>query len=186
MNTRERTSSDKIRQVAITGMFTALICVLAVLAIPIQPIPFTFALFAIFLTGALLKPTCAFLAAVCYLLIGAIGIPVYAGFKSGVGVLFGITGGYLFAYPLMAWIISMSIKFFKKKSVLSMGVGMLVALLICYTIGTSWYVFISGNSFSYGFSVCVAPFIPFDGVKIVLAMIFAKIILQTPVTEFLR
>ncbi|HBY72577.1 MAG TPA: biotin transporter BioY, partial [Lachnospiraceae bacterium] len=83
-------------------MFTAVICVLSQISIPTQPIPFTLALFAIFLTGALLPPRAAFLSVFVYLLLGAFGLPVFAGFKGGIHVLTGMTGGYLMAYPFMS------------------------------------------------------------------------------------
>ena len=83
--------SHKIRtkDLVMTGMFTALICVMAQITFPTQPIPFSLTIFAIFLTGALLEPKFAFLSVLVYLLLGAFGLPVFAGMKAGVGELFG-------------------------------------------------------------------------------------------------
>lgn len=184
--TSKQSSSETILHITVTGMFTALICVLAILAIPVQPVPFTLALFAIFLTGALLKPKYAFLSVLCYLLIGAIGIPVYAGFKSGVGVLFSMTGGYLLSYPIMAWMIAMSIKLFHKRNLLSLGIGMLLALFTCYFIGTLWFAYITGSTITYSLAACVYPFVAFDLLKAVFAGLFSLLILKTPVRQYLN
>ena len=81
----------------VTGMFTALICALSLIAIPTSTVPFTLSLLAIFLTGHychLVK----LLSALVYILIGTMGLPVFAGMKGGVAALLGQTGGYIMSY----------------------------------------------------------------------------------------
>lgn len=160
----------KVKSLVLTGMFTAIISVLSQISIPTQPIPFTLALFAIFLTGALLPPRAAFLSALVYLLLGAFGLPVFAGFKGGIHVLTGMTGGYLMAYPLMSFLTSLLANHFKKWKLLSLASGMILSLILCYFIGTLWFAFVSDTSFSYALTLCVFPFIPFDLLKIILAL----------------
>lgn len=159
-----------------TGMFTAILCVLAQISIPVQPVPFTLSLFALFLIGALLSPRYAFLAALIYLLLGAFGVPVFVGFKGGLPHLTGMTGGYLMAYPLMTLITSLSYKLGKKHKLLALGGGMLVSLLLCYLIGTLWFTFISGKTFFVALTLCVFPFVLFDIVKITLAVSVSALI----------
>ncbi len=159
-----------------TGMFTAILCVLAQISIPVQPVPFTLSLFALFLIGALLSPRYAFLAALIYLLMGAFGVPVFVGFKGGLPHLTGMTGGYLMAYPLMTLITSLSYKLGKKYKLLALGGGMLVSLLLCYLIGTLWFTFISGKTFFVALTLCVFPFVLFDIVKITLAVSVSALI----------
>lgn len=170
--------SQKIstRDLVITGMFTAVICVMAQIAIPVQPIPFTLSLLAIFLTGALLPPRYAFLSVLVYLLLGAFGIPVFAGMKGGLQHLTGMTGGYLMAYPLMAFVTALAYKYIKKYKVLALSVGMITALLLCYLIGTAWFSYLTDKSFYTALTLCVFPFIPFDILKIVLAISFSIVI----------
>src|SRR5690554_1884806 len=96
------------KKLVLTAMFTAIICVMSQVVIPLQPIPFSLSLLAIFLTGALLEPKYAFLATLAYLLLGAFGLPVFAGFKGGFQVVTGMTGGFIMAYPIMAFITSIS------------------------------------------------------------------------------
>ena len=162
--------STSVKNLVLTGMFTAVICVLSQISIPTQPIPFTLALFAIFLTGALLPPRAAFLSALVYLLLGAFGLPIFAGFKGGIHVLTGMTGGYLMAYPFMSFLTSFLANHFKKWKLLSLASGMILSLILCYFIGTLWFAFVSDTSFSYALTLCVFPFIPFDLLKIILAL----------------
>ena len=173
-NSEKIQSSNKIttKDLVITGMFTALICVMAQISFPTQPIPFTLSLFAIFLTGALLTPRYSFFAVLTYLLIGAFGIPVFAGLKGGIGHLTNMTGGYLMAFPLMAFITS----FFKKYNII---LGMLIALLSCYLIGTAWFSFITGNTFYTSLLTCVVPFVILDLIKIALAASVSTVIRKT-------
>jgi biotin transport system substrate-specific component len=162
--------NTKVKNLVLTGMFTAVICVLSQISIPTQPIPFTLALFAIFLTGALLPPRAAFLSVFVYLLLGAFGIPIFAGFKGGIHVLTGMTGGYLMAYPLMSFLTSFLANHFKKWKLLPLALGMVLSLILCYFIGTLWFAFISDTSFYYALTLCVFPFILFDLLKIILAL----------------
>jgi len=167
------------KALVITGMFTAIICVMSQLSIPIQPIPFTLAVFAIFLTGAILPPKYAFMSVLAYILLGAFGLPVFAGFKGGIHILTGMTGGYIMAYPLMAFVTALFYKFIRKAKVLALTIGMLVSLLLCYLIGTLWFTFAAGTDFYYALTVCVFPFVLFDLLKIGLAISTSIIIRKT-------
>lgn len=167
------------KDIVLTGMFTAVICVMSQISIPIQPIPFTLALFAIFLTGTLLSPRYAFFAVLCYLLLGTFGLPVFAGFKGGVQNLVGMTGGYLAAYPIMALVTSLFYSRAKKYKTISLIIGMLISLIICYSIGTTWFSYVTGTGFYKSLTLCVFPFIPFDLVKIVLAASVGSVIRKT-------
>jgi biotin transport system substrate-specific component len=174
-------SNKKIstKALVMTGMFTALICVMAQISIPTQPIPFTLAVFAILLTGALLPTRYAFLSVLTYLLLGAFGVPVFAGFMGGLGRLMGPTGGYLMAYPIMSFITALFYQWFKKYKVLALVAGMVVSLLLCYLIGTLWFSLISGNDFYKSLTLCVFPFVLFDTLKIVLATSVSIVIRKT-------
>lgn len=180
-NSEDQIHSSRIntRDLVITGMFTAIICVMSQLTIPIQPIPFSLSLFAIFLTGALLSSRYAFLSVLAYLLLGAFGVPVYAGMKGGLQVLTGVTGGYLMAYPLMAFVIALFYKYFKKYKTIALTLGMLLALILCYLIGTLWFTFVADTSFYYALTVCVFPFVLFDVIKIALAVSLSTILRKT-------
>lgn len=167
------------------GMFTAIICVVSQIVLPTQPIPYTLGLFAIFLTGALLTPRNSLLAVLVYLLLGAVGIPVFNGFKGGLQILTGPTGGYLMAYPLMALVTSIFYKSGKKYKVFALTVGMLVSLVLCYLLGTLWFTIITPNSFYAALTMCVFPFVLFDLVKIALAISISFVIRKTAMRNIL-
>jgi len=164
------------KNLVITGMFTAIICVLSQVQIPIGTIPFSLGLFAVFLTGALLEPRFALLSVMAYLLLGAVGLPVFANFKGGIQALFGPTGGYLLSYPLVAFIISLFNSRIKKYRLAILTFAMMLSLLLCYVLGTIWFSYVTGNSFISALSICVFPFILFDLAKIALSVSLSMVI----------
>lgn len=174
-------SKIKTNEIVIISMFTSIICVLSVITLPLGPIPFSLGLFAILITGALLTPKQALISVLIYLLLGGVGLPVFASFKSGFHTLFGLTGGYLMSYPIVAYIIAktrdiLTSKIGKKYIFYYILSGMILGTIICYLLGTIWFAFISKNSFHYSLMVCVIPFIPLDIIKIISACFFSKII----------
>lgn len=174
------------KKLILTGMFTAIISVMSQITIPTQPIPFSLSLLAIFLTGMLLEPKYAFIATMAYILLGAFGLPVFAGLKGGVHVLTGMTGGFIVAYPIMAFTTSISYQLSKKvkstsfiKNITGLAIptlGMIISLFICYLIGTLWFSYVSGSTIVYSLTVCVFPFIAFDLLKIGLAFTFGQVL----------
>ena len=135
-------------------------------------IPINLALFAVHLCGALLGAKWGALSMAVYALLGAVGVPVFAGFGSGPAVLFGKTGGYIIGYILCAAIVgllSCRLGFTFPKLCLSMVVG----VAVCYVFGTAWFMVISGLNLATSLSYCVLPFLPGDAVKILLAAFLA-------------
>ena len=160
----------KIRRIAFIGVFAALTAVLAQISFPIPfaNVPFTLAIAGVMLTGAILPPVDAFFALLAYLLVGLAGVPVYSQFTAGPGILFGITGGYIFGYAAMAPIIAFAAKRFQKHLYPALIVGMIVGLAVCYIIGTAWYMLLTGADLVVALSGCVIPFIIPDLIKAVL------------------
>ncbi|MGI6260732.1 MAG: biotin transporter BioY [Acutalibacteraceae bacterium] len=162
-----------------TALFAALTAVCAVIAVPMPmtTVPVSLLVLGVYLTGALLEKKLAFLAELVYLLVGAVGIPVFSGFSSGVGVLFGPTGGYLLASPLMAFLIAWIIEpFRKRKNLLYLAmlvVGMVSALLVCYLFGTVWFCIYGKYTFLQGLGFCVVPFLVPDAIKLAAAVVVA-------------
>jgi len=180
-----QTSGISIKNIILTGMFTAIICVLSQVIIPLQPVPFSLSLLAIYLTGALLEPRYALSSALAYVILGAFGLPVFAGFAGGPHILTGMTGGFIMAYPVMALVTSVFYKLSKKfRSVLYIGLpvlGMTLSLIICYLLGTLWFCFVTKSSAAYALSVCVLPFIVFDLIKILMAVAIAEVLRKAAV-----
>ncbi|MCD8328347.1 MAG: biotin transporter BioY [Ruminococcus sp.] len=164
-----------VKNICIAAVLTALCCVLAPMSIPIGPVPISLGTFCIFLTAAILPWNLSFMSSLVYILIGAVGLPVFSGFKGGFQVLAGPTGGYIVAYPIMAIIVSLITRSFIKKGaayhIVAMVVSMIIALAFCYLLGTIWFVISMGTTFGYALSVCVIPFIAVDLIKIAAATI---------------
>ena len=171
-----------IKEITVIGVFTAVTAILAQIAVPLPftPMPISFGLVAVYITGILLKPKHAVLTQICYLLLGAVGLPVFGNFRGGIGALFGPTGGYLMVYPFMAAIVSVALNSSKsrraeyeqskKKLLLKSGVSICMAHLFLYLGGTIWLSATTGNTFGAALALAVYPFIPLDIVKIVFCV----------------
>lgn len=156
------------RHLVLTAVMTALICVLAPLAVPIGPVPISLATFVIFIAVYVLGGRYGTLAVFLYLLLGLAGLPVFSGYAGGLAKLTGPTGGYLIGYLPMAFITGLFTDRFANKPWLTVP-GMALGTAVLYIFGTAWFVFSMKTSVSAALALCVWPFIGVDLVKIVLA-----------------
>lgn len=163
-----------LKQLTLIGLIAAILCILSPFKIPLffTPIPLTLSVFAVLLTAYLLPPTQAFLAVVIYLCIGLVGLPVFSGFRSGFSALVGPTGGYLIGYLPLVWISSYCVHFQKKDAITILG--MILGLIILYTMGTLWFSISKSMSIADSLTLTALPFIPFDFLKIIMAHIVGK------------
>lgn len=162
-----------VKELAIAAVLTAITCVLAPISISIEPVPISLGVFCILLIGAMLRPHLAVLSVLVYILIGAVGVPVFSNFQGGFQKLIGPTGGFLFAYPFMVLITSLSVVIFKKKNIISLGVGMILSLVVMYTSATTWFALSTGSTVKSALLACVTPFILVDLAKLVCAIAFS-------------
>lgn len=178
--TKQTGASSRARSVAFVGLSVALVAVSAWVVIPIGPIPFTLQMFAISLIICILPPSQAIAAICAYVLLGAVGVPVFSGFRGGLGVLMGPTGGFLLGYlvavPAAAGFLSLTAsRLSDKKAVFACQVAAgLVFTAIAYVAGCVQYTFVAGISLEAAFLTAVAPFIVPDIVKVVLAAVCAQ------------
>ena len=112
---------------------------------------------------------------VVYLLLGAVGLPVFSGYQGGLGKLAGPTGGYLAGFILMAIISGVFLEKSGCNTVIT-GLGMVLGTAVAYLFGTIWFVFEMQCELWYALTVCVFPFIPFDLGKIVIAAVLGQAI----------
>ena len=169
--------NNKTQDMVLISLFTVLIAICSWISIPTM-VPFTLQVFAVFLTVGVLGGKRGTIAICIYLLLGIIGIPVYAGGTAGIGVLFGNTGGYMIGWifsGLVMW--GIETLFGRKRWVLALS--MLMGLLVCYLLGTLWFMEVyAGETGQIGFwtalAVCVVPFVIPDLVKIGLALAVQK------------
>ena len=150
------------------ALFTALIAVFAQLALPIGPVPISLATFGVMLCGLLLGWKRAAASVGAYVLLGLAGVPVFAGFRGGVGTLTGPTGGYLIGYLPCAMLCGLPLPALQKEY-LGRCLLMEFGTVACYALGTLWFMHVTGSSWWGSVGLCVAPFLPGDAAKILLA-----------------
>ena len=161
----------KARNMAKCALFAALLTVCGWIALPFGDVAFTLQTFGVFLTLGLLGGKWGTAAIFVYLTMGAVGLPVFSGFRGGRGILLGATGGYLLGFLACApvyWLLTAKISG-KRAQILAMGIG----LLVCYAFGTAWFYFgyAGGGGIGLGAVLfkCVVPYILPDCAKIALA-----------------
>ncbi len=155
------------------GIFAAIICVSSFIVIPIGTVPVSATLLAVMLCALILSPFEALSATFVYVIMGAVGLPVFSGGSGGFGVLFGVTGGYIWSYPLLALIVSLLTKIEIKNTVFRFIISLLSCFLgiaVCYIFGTLQYILVTDTNFYTALTVCVAPFVPIDIVKALAAV----------------
>ena len=159
------------------ALAAALLAVTAPLAIPLGPIPLSLATAVLCLIGMLLSPLCALASVAVYLVLGAIGLPIFSGFGAGVGVLIGPSGGFLLGYPLCVLSVSIASRLARDRgrrgTVLWRLFGALFGLALLYALGVLWYAEVAGVSFLAALAVSALPFLPFEIPKLALALLLA-------------
>ncbi|MDP8944770.1 MAG: biotin transporter BioY [Actinomycetota bacterium] len=159
------------------ALMAAVTAVAAQITVPIEPVPFTFQVLAVILSGLLLGPRYGALAQAIYVLVGAVGVPVFAGFKGGLGIVFGDTGGYLLAYPFAAAVAGLAARAVandqRRQALLASLLCGCAALVVIYALGATWLSVIAGLSPAAALATGVLPFVVFDLVKVVVAALVA-------------
>ncbi len=163
--------------IAYIGIFSAIIALFSWVSIP-TTVPFTLQTLAIFLSLTLLGGRNGFYSILVYIALGAAGIPVFSGFKGGIGVLAGNTGGYILGFILLGAIYWLLTSIFGEKLYIQI-ISLVLGLLICYAFGTAWfmYLYIKANGAVTLMTVlgwCVFPFILPDAIKMAVAILLAK------------
>lgn len=167
----------KVLDLVYIAIGAALIAICSWISIP-TAVPFTLQTFAVFFVLLLLGGERGTIATLVYILLGAIGVPVFAGFSGGIGVLFGSTGGYIIGFLFVGFIYMLFTKFFKKSLVIKI-LALVLGLTVCYAFGTVWFmhVYMQSNGEIGLLAVlgwCVFPFIIPDLLKMALAVVISK------------
>ncbi|MBE6651376.1 MAG: biotin transporter BioY [Ruminococcaceae bacterium] len=154
-------NSAKITRIALC---TAFITVGAVIAFPTKP-AFTLQTLCIFLSSLILKPTEAFLSTLIYILLGIIGVPVFAGFQGGISVITSVSGGFILSFPLIALMCSHALRRFRSSAFVYACVFTL-ATMVSYILGAAWIGIFSHAKMTF---IDFAAFAIFDILKIAAA-----------------
>ncbi len=163
--------------IARMALFSAIIVICSWISVP-ATIPFTMQAFGVFLTVGVLGGRHGSIAVAVYILLGAVGVPVFSGFSGGVGAILGVRGGYIIGF-LLASLVMWASECIFGKSKRALLVSMVFGLLVCYAFGTAWFTaFYAKSGSPVGFlsalAVCVLPYIIPDAVKIALALYLSE------------
>ena len=162
------------RHLTVTAMLTALLCIFSPLTLPLGPVPLSLTTAVLMLMALLLGGPRAALCCGVYLLMGLVGLPVFAGFQGGVGTLLGPTGGFLLGYlPMTALCGGLCARWTAQFGQLCI---FLAGTALLYLTGTAWYCLQTGAEVTAALAVCVLPFLPGDALKIAAVLTFGNAI----------
>ena len=175
-NTQKRKKNYRTIDLVYIALGAVLISVCSWISIP-TTVPFTMQTFAVFFVLSALGGRRGTTAIVIYVLLGAVGIPVFAHFTSGIGILLGSTGGYIVGFIFMGLVYWLIVHFFGKKLWVE-SLAMVIGLAVCYAFGTAWFMIVytqANGAVGLGLVLawCVIPFIIPDLIKLGLALALA-------------
>ena len=161
----------KIRDLCYISIATALMCALSPLSIPIGIVPISLATFVVYLIGCLLPPLKASLSVLLYIIIGALGLPVFSKFQGGFQVILGPTGGFILGYLPAVFLQSLVVSSHKDKKAVY-GFSIVLSTFIIYAFGLVFFLIATNGKYTFQQAMmsCVYPFLAGDLVKLVLAV----------------
>ena len=171
-----RTKGFQAKDLAYMALCAVLMAVCSWISIP-AAVPFTLQTFAVFCNLGVIGGKRGTFAIVVYLLLGALGVPVFAGFGGGIGVLIGVTGGYLLGFILMGLVYWLGERVGKGSRAIQIS-SMLLGLFLCYAFGTAWFMFVYARqsgavTLATALAWCVLPFLIPDLAKMALALLLS-------------
>ena len=184
--TKQKSSRDiRTLNMAKVSLMAVLIAVCSWITIPSQ-IPFTLQTLAIFTALGLLGGKLGTLSICIYILLGCVGIPVFSGFRGGIGIIAGPTGGYIYGFilaGLLYWVLTALLGRFRKGRISDAVIScaaMILGNAACYAAGTAHFIFVytgnsGGISISAALAACVIPFIVPDIIKICISVFITKL-----------
>ena len=166
------------RDMALVALMTALMAICSWISIP-TTVPFTLQTLGVFLACALLGGKRGSLAVLVYILLGAVGLPVFAGFTGGAGALLGSTGGYILGFLLQALVMWGMEAVWGRDRWWKLGISMFLGLVACYAAGTLWFMVVYARTsgpvgLTMVLSWCVFPFVVPDLIKLALALLLQR------------
>ena len=164
-----------VYSLTMTAAFAAGMAVLAPWSVPLGPVPLSLCTLMIYLAAWLLPPARALAAVAVYVLLGAAGLPVFAGFLGGVSRLAGPTGGFLLGYLPMSAICALFVAHFRARRWMPL-LGMVLGTAVLYAVGTVWLCLQTGVRPGEAIVVCVLPFLPGDCLKMAAAWLLGPML----------
>jgi len=167
-------SKINIHQMTLISLFAALTAVGAFISIPLYPVPLTLQTLFTLLAAMTLGSVMGMSSQIIYVLLGVIGLPVFAGFKAGIGILFGPTGGFLIGFIISAYVIGKIIEAKNEKNFFYYFLAGLSGMIIIYITGITQLSLVTGIGVKKALIVGMFPFLPGDILKIIAASFIAS------------
>ena len=164
---------EKLRWMVLSSLMAALTAVGAYIYVPIGPVPIVLSTLFVVLSGLLLGGRWGLISMALYLLVGAIGIPVFAGGKGGLAHFLGPTGGYLFGYLISSWITGL-LSERSNRLLIRDVVAVVIGSLALYGCGVPWLKIVTQMSWQKAVLAGVLPFLIGDAIKASVAVILAR------------
>ncbi|MBD5444117.1 MAG: biotin transporter BioY [Lachnospiraceae bacterium] len=160
-------SKISTKEVVCVGMFAAVLAVLSQISIPMPSgVPITLQTFAIALTGVVLAWKLGVTSTLVYILIGAVGVPVFSEFSGGLHVLVNYTGGFIWGFIVLALLCGVGITL--KNKLLGVLLGF-VGLAVCHLFGVIQFMVVMKMSIMESFLLASAPYLIKDAISVILA-----------------
>jgi len=160
--------NNRLKMLIVTALFAAIIGIMAQITIPLPLVPITGQTLAIGLAATILGKKYGTLSVIVYIMLGIAGLPVFSGMSSGLGVVFGPTGGYIIGFIPAAFLIGWMLERFGF-TVTTAIIANVIGMIITLAFGAVWLKFVAELSWMAAFSGGVAPFIIVGVIKAVLA-----------------
>lgn len=164
-----------IRDMIYSALFVTLTAILGYISIPLpfSPIPITAQSLAVILAGCILTPLQSAISMTTFLLLGAIGVPVFSGGRAGIGIIVGKSGGFLVGFLVGAIIISCLVRI--NRSLINMIISCIIGgVVVVHFLGSTWLGYVTGIGMKKAFLVGSAPFIIGDLLKVAVAILIAN------------
>ncbi len=177
MQSTTTTSNIKTQTMVRIALVTAITCILAPLSIPLPftPIPISLTVLVLYISAYILGCRRGAISYLVYLLLGAIGLPIFSGFEGGFGKLLGPTGGYLIGFIFLILIAGFAVDKYPRSIFINV-IGMILGTAVCYTFGTIWLSYQLDISFLQGLSIGVLPYLIGDGIKVLVAIFIGPLL----------
>lgn len=169
--------NQKTFSLTLIAIGAAIIAVLSPFTIPIGIVPITLQTLAVALIATVLDPKETFFSILLYLILGSIGLPVFAGGSSGISAIFGPTGGFLVAFPFVGMLISYLLKKIQYQP-LAAGLINILGQVLILIVGTVWLKFFTGADWAAALNMGFTPFLLVGTIKAIIATAFGMAILR--------
>lgn len=163
------------RDLMLSAMFVALLAIGSQLSVPVKPLPVTLQTLVVMLTGALLGKKRGPISVLVFIGLAAVGAPILSGGAGGIAHLVGPTAGYIWAFPIAAFLVGLFIEQFAKRGPIKAWQVfiscVLGSMIIVHTLGFTWLLYVTGIPINKLMYSSLLPFLPWDAVKALIATI---------------